>query len=91
MANPHASYFPRWALREEGVIAPDGRVPSYLGSTFSFIPVVIPAPAYAGSGPNANLPLALGGIIAAGALYAAIGLIVMKTGYAWIEWLMPPW
>src|SRR5213082_4123134 len=38
-----------------------GRVPSYLGSSFSFIAVVIAATAYAGSGPNANIPLALGG------------------------------
>jgi len=71
-------------------VAVGGRVPSYLGSSFSFIAVVIAATGYAGSGPNANLPLALGGIIAAGALYAAIGLIVMKAGYAWIERLMPP-
>jgi uracil-xanthine permease len=137
------SYFPRWTLRQEGVIAPDerlplgptlalgvqhvvamfgatvlapllmgfdpnvailfsgigtliffaavgGRVPSYLGSSFSFIAVVIAATAYAGSGPNANLPVALGGIIAAGALYTVIGFVVMKAGYAWIERLMPP-
>ena len=71
-------------------VAVGGRVPSYLGSSFSFIAVVIAATGYAGSGPNANLPLALGGIIAAGALYAAIGLVVMKVGYAWIERLMPP-
>jgi xanthine/uracil permease len=71
-------------------VAVGGRVPSYLGSSFSFIAVVIAATGYAGSGPNANLPLALGGIIAAGALYAAIGLVVMKAGYAWIERLMPP-
>jgi uracil-xanthine permease len=141
--SPPASYFPRWTLREEGVIAPDerlplgsmlalgvqhvvamfgatvlapllmgfdpnvailfsgvgtliffvavgGHVPSYLGSSFSFIAVVIAATGYAGSGPNANLPVALGGIIAAGALYAVIGLVVMKAGYAWIERLMPP-
>ena len=140
---PSASYFPRWTLRNEGVIAPDerlplgptlalgvqhvvamfgatvlapllmgfdpnvailfsgigtliffitvgGRVPSYLGSSFSFIAVVIAATGYAGSGPNANLPVALGGIVACGALYAAIGLVVMKVGYAWIERLMPP-
>jgi uracil-xanthine permease len=67
-----------------------GRVPSYLGSSFSFIAVVIAATAYAGSGPNANIPVALGGIIAAGALYTVIGLIVMKVGYGWIETLMPP-
>ena len=141
--DPAPSYFPRWTLRQEGVIAPDerlplgptfalgvqhvvamfgatvlapllmgfdpnvailfsgigtlifflavaGRVPSYLGSSFSFIAVVIAATGYAGSGPNANLPVALGGIIAAGALYTVIGLIVMKAGYAWIERLMPP-
>lgn len=67
-----------------------GRVPSYLGSSFSFIAVVIAASAYAGSGPNTNIGPALGGIIAAGVLYLIIGLIVIKTGYEWIEKLMPP-
>ena len=67
-----------------------GRVPSYLGSSFSFIAVVITATGYAGSGPNPNLAVALGGIIAAGALYAAIGLAVMAVGHRWIETLMPP-
>ena len=52
--------------------------------------MVIAATAYAGSGPNANLGVALGGIVAAGALYAVIGLVVMTVGYAWIETLMPP-
>jgi len=138
-----SSYFPRWTLRDKGVVGPDerlptgqtialgvqhvvamfgatvlaplimgfdpnvaiffsgigtliffaavgGRVPSYLGSSFSFIAVVIAATAYAGSGPNANIGLALGGIVAAGAVYALIGLVVMKVGYAWIEALMPP-
>jgi putative pyrimidine permease RutG len=142
--NPeNATYFPRWKLRHEGVIAPDerlpapqtlvlglqhvvamfgatvlapllmgfdpnvailvsgigtlifflavgGRVPSYLGSSFSFIAVVIAATGYSGSGPNANLGVALGGIVAAGALYAAIGVVVMSVGYRWIERLMPP-
>ena len=67
-----------------------GRVPSYLGSSFSFIAVVIAASAYAGSGPNTNVGPALGGIIAAGVLYLLIGLVVIKTGYQWIEKLMPP-
>src|SRR6266545_5107546 len=52
-----------------------GRVPSYLGSSFSFIAVVIAATAYGGTGPNQNIPVALGGIIAAGALYTLIGII----------------
>jgi putative pyrimidine permease RutG len=67
-----------------------GRVPSYLGSSFSFIAVVIAATAYAGSGPNPHLGVALGGIIAAGALYALIGAIVAATDPRWVERLMPP-
>lgn len=67
-----------------------GRVPSYLGSSFAFIGVVIAASGYAGSGPNANIGVALGGIIACGLLYTLIGLVVMGTGTRWIETLMPP-
>ncbi len=67
-----------------------GRIPSYLGSSFSFIAVVIAASAYAGKGPNAHIDVALGGIIAAGIVYAIIGVIVMFAGYRWIEYLMPP-
>ena len=39
-----------------------GRVPSYLGSSFSFIAVVIAASGYSGHGPNPNLDVALGGV-----------------------------
>src|SRR5665811_252661 len=64
-----------------------GRVPSYLGSSFSFIAVVVSAKAIGG---GHNIPAALGGIIACGAVYALIGLVVMVVGYKWVEWLMPP-
>lgn len=37
-----------------------------------------------------NIGVALGGIIACGAVYAAIGLIVMAIGTGWVEKLMPP-
>jgi putative pyrimidine permease RutG len=67
-----------------------GRVPSYLGSSFGFIGVVIAATSYAGHGPNPNLAVALGGIVACGILVAAIGGIVMLAGTAWIDALMPP-
>ena len=67
-----------------------GRVPSYLGSSFSFIGLVIAVTGYAGHGPNANLPVALGGIIACGVVYAIIGLVVSAVGTKWIEALMPP-
>ena len=67
-----------------------GRVPSYLGSSFAFIGVVIAATAYAGKGPNANIGVALGGIVACGVIYTLIGGIVQAVGTGWIERLMPP-
>jgi putative pyrimidine permease RutG len=67
-----------------------GKVPSYLGSSFAFIGVVIAASAYAGKGPNANIGVALGGIIACGVVYAIIGFIVQAVGTGWIERFMPP-
>src|SRR3954467_6840191 len=66
------------------------KVPSYLGSSFAFIGVVIAATAYAGKGPNANIAVALGGIIACGVLYTIIGAIVQSAGTGWVERLMPP-
>ncbi len=71
-------------------VAVGGKVPSYVGSSFSFIAVVIAATAYVGQGPNARIDMALGGIIVCGAVYALIGLAVMATGTGWIERLMPP-
>ncbi|MDS9468251.1 solute carrier family 23 protein [Paracoccus sp. MBLB3053] len=67
-----------------------GRVPSYLGSSFAFIAVIMAATGFAGGGPNPNIPVALGGIIAAGLIYALIGLVVMAIGSGWVEKLMPP-
>ena len=71
-------------------VAVGGHVPSYLGSSFAFIAVVIAATGYAGSGPNANIGVALGGIVVAARVYALIGLVVMAVGTRWIEALMPP-
>ncbi|EJW90837.1 uracil-xanthine permease, partial [gut metagenome] len=68
-----------------------GKIPSYLGSSFAFIGVVIAATGYvAGSGANLNIGVATGGIMMVGLVYALIGLIVMMTGVHWIEKLMPP-
>src|ERR1700745_2114604 len=61
-----------------------GRVPSYLGSSFSFVAVVVAASGYSGHGPNHNIDIALGGIIAAGTLYGIIALIVLQAGVGWI-------
>jgi len=67
-----------------------GKVPSYLGSSFAFIGVVIAATGYAGKGGNANIAVALGGIIACGLLYTLIGVLVQAIGTGWIERFMPP-
>src|SRR5205085_2794856 len=68
-----------------------GRVPSYLGSSFAFIgPVLVATGAAVAAGANPNIGVALGGIIAAGALYTVIGLIVLAAGHHWVEKLMPP-
>jgi len=68
-----------------------GRVPSYLGSSFAFIgPVLVATGAAVAAGPNPDLGVALGGIIAAGALYSIIALIVIGAGHHWVEKLMPP-
>jgi len=65
-------------------------VPSYVGSSFAFISVVIVSSGYAGKGPNANIGVALGGIVACGAVYGLIGVGVIASGARWIERLMPP-
>jgi uracil-xanthine permease len=71
-------------------IVTGGKVPSYLGSSFAFIGVVIAATAYAGKGPNPNLGVALGGIVACGVGVLLIGALVQAVGVGWIERFMPP-
>ena len=44
----------------------------------------------AGKALNANIAVALGGIVACGALYALIGLDRNSAGTRWVERLMPP-
>ncbi len=67
-----------------------GKVPSYLGSSFAFIGVVIAATKFAGQGANPNIAVALGGIIACGVVVALIGALVTMIGTDWIEKVMPP-
>jgi uracil-xanthine permease len=70
--------------------ATGGRVPSYLGSSFAFIGPVLAATGASVGQPNPNIGVALGGIVAAGALYTLIGVVVMVAGHRWVERLMPP-
>ncbi|MEI7866532.1 MAG: solute carrier family 23 protein [Candidatus Methylumidiphilus sp.] len=67
-----------------------GKVPSYLGSSFSFISIIIGVTGYSGIPPNNNISIALGGIIATGVLYSIVGLFIIWVGHKWIESFMPP-
>ncbi len=60
------------------------RVPSYLGSSFAFIAPVLAAKAGGGTA------AALGGIVAAGAVFFLVGLLVDRFGSRLIDVLMPP-
>jgi NCS2 family nucleobase:cation symporter-2 len=66
------------------LVLTQGRVPSYLGSSFAFI-----APIMA-SQQQFGIPGALGGVLLAGVALALISAIVQKFGAGWINRLMPP-
>jgi uracil-xanthine permease len=62
------------------------KVPSYLGSSFSFIGPVLAVT----GGSAALIPEALGGIAAAAVLYAIAAWATIRYGSRWIDGLMPP-
>jgi uracil-xanthine permease len=62
------------------------RVPSYLGSSFSFIGPVLAVT----GGSAARIPDALCGIAAAAVLYGIAAWVTIKRGPGWIDALMPP-
>lgn len=67
------------------------QVPSYVGSSFAFVGVVISATNYVpGSARNEHIDVAAGGILVCGLACCAIGIIVMFIGSNWIEVIMPP-
>ncbi len=71
------------------ILATTGRgqrlgLPSYTGSSFAFISPVIAAEAHG------KIPVALGGIFAAGAVLFIVGFLVDRFGAGWINVVMPP-
>ena len=62
------------------------RVPSYLGSSFSFIGPVLAVT----GGSAARIPDALCGIAAAAVLYGIAAWVTIRRGPGWIDALMPP-
>ena len=66
------------------LVITQGRVPSYLGSSFAFIaPIMASQQQFGVAG-------ALGGVVIAGVVLALIGAVVQKFGAEWINRLMPP-
>lgn len=60
------------------------KVPSFLGSSFAFIPAII---AISGA---YGMPYALGGAFCAGIFYAIVAGIVKVAGTAWLDKALPP-
>ncbi|MGW9415362.1 uracil-xanthine permease family protein [Arthrobacter cupressi] len=66
------------------LVITQGRVPSYLGSSFAFIaPILASQQQYGVAG-------ALGGVVLAGVVLALLGAVVHKFGAEWINRTMPP-
>lgn len=68
-------------------------MPSYVGSSFGFIGVVVSATGYnytPSAGRNEHVDVAAGGILICGIVYGAIGLVIFFLGHNWIEYVMPP-
>src|SRR5438876_6667297 len=62
------------------------KVPSYLGSSFSFLGAVLAVQ----GGSTAHHDLAYGGIVIAGVIYFLIGVVVHFVGINAIRFLLPP-
>jgi uracil-xanthine permease len=60
------------------------KIPSYLGSSFAFIaPLVV-------VGQSMGIPAALGGLVAAGAVYLIVAGFIKAFGTGWLNKLLPP-
>src|SRR5699024_251159 len=66
------------------LVITQGRVPSYLGSSFAFIAPLVAATSMQ------SMAVASGGIIVTGAALVIVGAIVHKAGTRWIPAVMPP-
>lgn len=67
-----------------------GRLPSYLGSSFALIAPITAVQIVPGQPTPEEMGLALGGVVAVGALLALVGAIVHFAGSRWIDVVMPP-
>lgn len=66
------------------------KVPVFLGSSFAFIPAIAAVVMPAGKVVAGNVPLAQGGIIAAGLVYALLAVVVYLVGGDRVKAMFPP-
>jgi NCS2 family nucleobase:cation symporter-2 len=66
------------------LVITQGRVPSYLGSSFAFIAPIL------ASQQQFGVAGALGGVVVAGIVLALVGAVVQAFGAHWINIVMPP-
>lgn len=73
------------------ILITQGKVPSYLGSSFAFINPIITIKAMEASG-QGELPYGsfLVGSFLVGLVYAVVALIIAKAGTKWLMQLLPP-
>lgn len=68
------------------ILVTKGKAPAYLGSSFAFIaPVLLII-----GNKSMNYQYALGGFIAAGAVFCIVALIIRFFGIKWIDVVLPP-
>lgn len=66
------------------ILVTGAKVPTFLGSSFAFIPALI------GIGQKYGMPYAMGGAICAGIFYCIVALIIKLVGRKWIDVALPP-
>lgn len=66
-----------------------GKIPAFLGSSFAFIAPTITCIKLANS-PEIGFQHALGGFIAAGAIFAIVAMIIKIVGREWLNVVLPP-
>ncbi|HEX2985665.1 MAG TPA: uracil permease [Caproiciproducens sp.] len=68
------------------ILITKGKAPAYLGSSFAFIAPVLTII----GAKSMNYQHALGGFIAAGAVFCAVAVLIRFFGIKWIDALLPP-
>lgn len=66
------------------ILITKGQVPAFLGSSFAFIGPLI------GISAGFGVEYAMGAVFSAGIFYCLISFIIMKTGIAWLDRILPP-